>query len=214
MALNAAAFDEMRDVREVPFAHLVAGYTARSFHENPQGYPTNATDDGATMEPGPPAEPGELESLLERAGAEAHVMWLDGYMTACELAPEPTRFETWARDFIDGSDLRQDYGATIRLLDLALQRFETLLEALNDPDAIRDSVANVADADLAAWARGFTAATQRLPRAWPADSLRAADRTWLDALATLARDGAPIPDRPALAAWLAERAEITENPDS
>ena len=214
MALNAAALDEMRDVREVPFAHVVAGYTARSFHENPQGYPAEATDDGAAMEPGPPAEPGELESLLERAGAEADVMWLDGYMTACELAPEPTRFETWAPDFIDGSDLRQDYDATIRLLDLALQRFETLLEALNDPDAIRDSVAGVSDTNLATWARGFTAATQRLPGAWPADGLRATDRAWLDALSALARDGTPIPDRPALAAWLTERAEITENPDS
>jgi hypothetical protein len=166
------------------------------------------------MEPGPPAEPGELESLLDRAGAEANVMWLDGYMTACELAPEPTRFETWATDFVDGSDLRQDYDATIRLLDLALQRFETLLEALNDPDAIQDSVAGVCDTDLAAWARGFTAATERLPGAWPANSLRAADRTWLDALSALARDGTPIADRPALATWLADRAEITAQPDS
>ena len=214
MALNAAAFDEVSDVRKIPFAQVIAGYTARSFHENPQGYPAEATDDGATMEPGPPAEPGELESLLKRAGAEADVMWLDGYMTACELAPEPTRFETWAPDFIDGSDLRHDYGATIRLLDLALQRFETLLEALNDPASIQDSVAGVSDTDLATWARGFTAATQRLPGAWPADGLRPTDRARLDALSALARDGTPIPDRPALAAWLTERAEITSDPDS
>jgi hypothetical protein len=214
MALNAAAFDEVSDVQKIPFAYVIAGYTARTFHENPHGYPTDATEDGAAMEPGPPAEPGELESLLDRAGAEANVMWLDGYMTACELAPEPTRFETWATDFVDGSDLRQDYDATIRLLDLALQRFETLLEALNDPDAIQDSVAGVCDTDLAAWARGFTAATERLPGAWPANSLRAADRTWLDALSALARDGTPIADRPALATWLADRAEITAQPDS
>jgi hypothetical protein len=214
MALNAAAFDEVTDVRQIPFAQVIAGYTARSFQENPQGYPADATDDGAAMQPGPPAEPGELESLLERAGAEADAMWLDGYMTACELAPEPTRFETWATDFIDASDLRQDYDATIRLLDLALQRFETLLEALNDPDAIQDSVAGVSDTNLAAWARGFIAATQRLPGAWPADGLRATDRAWLDALAALARDGTPIPDRPTLAAWLADRAEITSQPDS
>ena len=214
MALNAAAFDEMSDVRDVPVAHAIAGATARSFHENPQGYPAEATDDGAAMEPGPPAEPGELESLLERAGAEADVMWLDGYMTACELAPEPTGHETWARDLISGGDLSRDRDGTIRLLDLALQRFETLLEALNDPDAIRDSVAGVSDADLGAWARGFTAATERLPGAWPANSLRAADRTWLDALSALARHGTPIADRPGLAAWLADRAEITARPDS
>jgi hypothetical protein len=214
MALNAAAFDEVSDVRQIPFAQVIAGYTARSFHENPQGYPTEPNDDGATMEPGPPAAPGELESLLERAGAASNVMWLDGYMTACELAPEPTSHETWAQDLVTGGDLLQDRDATIRLLDLALQRFETLLEALNDSEAIRDSVVGVSDTDLATWARGFAAATARLPDAWPADSLRAADRAWLDALATLARDGTPIPDRPALAAWLAERAEITENPDS
>jgi yecA family protein len=160
-----------------------------------------------------PAEPGELERLLGRAGAEADAMWLDGFMTGCELAPEPTSHEAWAQDLIRHGDIRQDRDAMHRLLDLALQRYETLLEALNEPDAIHDSVDAVSDTDLAAWARGFVAATERLPNAWPAKSLRPADRAWLDAIAALARDHAPIPDRGGLAAWLADRAEITARPD-
>ncbi|WP_200342284.1 UPF0149 family protein [Rhodovibrio sodomensis] len=216
MALNAAAFDEVTDVRDVPVAHVIAGYTARSFHDTPDGRPADPNDDagGAAVDLGPPAAPGELERLLAQAGAEADVMWLDGYMTACELAPEPTGYETWVRDLLSGGDVLDDREAAQRLLDLVVQRFETLLEALNDSQAIRDSVADVAGADLAAWARGFTAATRRLPGSWPAERLRETDRAWLDALAGLGRDGTRIAERDGLAAWLAERAEITARPDA
>lgn len=216
MALNAAAFDEMADVRDVPVAHAIAGYTARTFHENPHGPPA-APDDGSggmLVEPGPPAEPGELERLLAEAGVEADVMWLDGYLSACELAPEPTNQEVWANDLVTRGDIRRHIDAAKRLVGLALRRFETLLEALDDPEAIRASVADVSEADLGAWARGFAAATERLPGSWPAESLRESDRTWLNALSALARDGTPIADRKGLSAWLAERAEITSSPDS
>ncbi|MDZ7714220.1 MAG: UPF0149 family protein [Rhodovibrio sp.] len=222
LALNAAALDEMTDLRRVPVAQVIAGYTARTFHDNPHGQPDHGQPDdagddghsGTVVAPGPPAEAGELERLLARAGVEADVMWLDGYLSACELAPEPTNQEAWANDLVTQGEIRRDIDDAKRLVDLALQRFATLLEALDDPEAIRDSVAGVSEADLGAWARGFTAACERLPGSWPADSLRPADRTWLDALASLARDGTPIADRPGLAAWLAERAEITASPDS
>jgi hypothetical protein len=214
MALSAVALGETEDMRKVPVAQVIAGYTARTFHDNPHGYPQDDGDEHAPIETGPAAEPGELERLLARADVEADVEWLDGYMTACELAPEPTSYETWANDLIAGGDLRSDLDATKRLVDLAFQRFETMLDALEDPDAIRASVDGVSADNLAAWARGFVAATERIPGSWPADSLRAVDRAWLDALTALAHHGTPIADRQALADWLVERAELTSQPDS
>jgi len=217
LALSALVFDEATDVRSIPVAQLIADVTARSFQDNPHGQPDDASAEahgGSVVSPGPPAEPGELERLLAQAGVEADVTWLDGYLTACELAPEPTNQQVWANDLIAQGEIRGDLDAAKRLLDLALQRFETLLDALEDPQAIRDSVDRVSQADLATWARGFVAATERIPGAWPADSLRPTDRTWLDALTALARHGTTPADRAGLAGWLTERAEITAQPDS
>lgn len=213
LAQSGFALLQTAEVETLPLAQVIAEQTVQRFREEPDG---SAAADNQGLLVGTsdvPAEPGELERLLGRAGAEPDAIWLDGFMTGCELAPEPTSHEAWAQDLIRHSDIRQDRDAMHRLLDLALQRYETLLEALNEPDAIRDSVAAVSEADLCAWARGFTAATERMSGAWPAESLRPADRTWLAALAALARDGTPIADRPGLAAWLAERAEITSSPD-
>jgi len=215
LAQSGFALLRTAEVETLPIVQVIAEQTVRGFQDAHAGAPAQGEDQGLLVETSDvPAEAGELERLLGRAGVEANVMWLDGFMTACELAPEPTSHQTWAHDLIRGGDIRRHRDATHRLLDLALQRYETLLEALNDADAIHDSVAAVSDADLAAWARGFVAATERLPDAWPAKSLRPADRAWLDALAALAHDGTPIPDRQGLAAWLAERAEITARPDA
>ena len=214
LAQSGFALLRTAEVETLPIVQVIAQQTVQRFREEPGG--SAAADDPGLLvgTSGVPAEPGELERLLGRAGAEADAMWLDGFMTGCELAPEPTSHEAWAQDLIRHGDIRQDRDAMHRLLDLALQRYETLLEALNEPDAIRDSVAAVSEADLCAWARGFTAATERMSGAWPAERLRPADRTWLDALAALARDGTPIADRPSLAAWLAKRAEITARPEA
>jgi yecA family protein len=147
-----------------------------------------------------------LERLLHRAGGEGDAEWLDGYLAGIELAPHPVPAETWAGRLISAPELLRDRAAAQRLADLALQRHDGLLECLETPQDVRDSVRATGDAGLAAWARGFLQATEAYPDAWPAETLSPSDREMLSALAALGRNGAPVPDRTALADWLIGRA--------
>ncbi|MBK1696363.1 UPF0149 family protein, partial [Rhodovibrio salinarum] len=162
---------------------------------------------------GPPAAPGELEDLLRRAGGEADPEWLDGYLAAVELAPRPIPPESWISHLVYGPDLARDRPAAKRLANLALQRHDGLLECLETPEDVRESVRETNDAGLRTWVRGFVHASETYPDAWPAAELSERDREMLSTLTALARDDAgSTPNRESLAAWLLDRAESTSRP--
>jgi yecA family protein len=227
-AHSGLTLPQTEDPGVVPAMQMVAAQTVAAFLYDPEaarGGGDGGGDSGdsggggggldiAADGSGPPPAEGELERLLARAGAEADAEWLEGYLTACELAPEAIGPETWVTNLIAAGELAQDRQSLQRLAELVLQRYATLLDSLDDPAAVHDSVAGVSDSALAAWARGMADAVDRHPQAWRGEAMRAADRAWLDALAAFGRRDGPPPDRARLASWLIDRAELTAQPEA
>lgn len=166
---TALALAEGRDLKKIPIMEVVFDQTLHVWSER---HDTSALSMQAAMQ-GPsvarsapsPEKPGELARLLRKSSISP--VWLDGYLLACCIAPDPVMPGEWIEPLynIVGPSLGER--GVVRFLDIVMLRYNATLRALQDS---RNMVPGD-QGELPDWADGVLTAWEAMKVHWPARAL-------------------------------------------
>lgn len=189
-AAVAGAVSGDHALKRIPVMHDIVGITLAAWADGPGADPLEeAQGNGA-------------EALLANAGLRA--AFLDGYLTACVIAPVAPPPEVWLGALLGGIEFPGD-GAINRIMAVISDRIAQMDTDAPDPAAMAARLGLLSPDASQDWCAGFHALVTAAPRAWPNRSLGAEDKRILLALAGAA-EGEPDPRlTTVLPAWIAGR---------
>ena len=141
-------------------------------------------------------------ALLTGAGLDQ--AFVDGYLTACAIAPFAAPAEIWLGNLIGGIEF-PGAGALEKVMAEISKRIDLIEETAPEPAQTGARLAAFGPDDWREWCTGFHALVTAAPQAWTARSLRADDKRLLRSIAQSAR-GQPDPSLgTVLPAWISGR---------
>lgn len=166
---TALALAEGRDLKKTPIMGLI-------FDQTLEVWSVRRATSGSAMaleSPEPtvarsmpsPEKTGELARLLRKSLISP--VWLDGYLLACCIAPEPVMPGEWIEPLFNIAGPSLGKRDVQRFLDIVMLRYNAALQALHDGQ----SMVSGDREDLPEWADGLLTAWEAAKPPWPARAL-------------------------------------------
>jgi yecA family protein len=112
-------------------------------------------------------------------GTELTPDWLEGYLAAVVVTPEPIRPGEWLGFLFERMPQFRDQEHMQRFLDIVMRRYNAVVRDAADPDCMKRRFAGREPAAAKAWAMGFASAAGRFDIEWKDRTVGKTDKAML-----------------------------------